>query len=222
MRLLLIWLFVMSLVLAPGAVADDRRISLPRVEYDGDTSVEQALRARRSVRDYSRAALALDELSQVVWAAQGITDRRDGFRTAPSAGALYPLEIYVVAGNVDGLPTGVYRYVPKGHDLFRISEGDRRRALAEAAVGQKWVHRAPVVLVVAAVYERSKKKYRGRGVRYSHIEVGHAAQNVYLQAETLGLGTVIVGAFDDEEVQTVLGLPDDHEPLALMPVGRRR
>ena len=222
MRVLLICLFVTGLAWVSVAEADDRRLSLPSVEFDSNTSVEKALRARRSIRNYSRAALSLDELSQLVWAAQGITEKRDGLRTAPSAGALYPLEVYVVAGNVDGLPAGVYRYIPKGHDLFRIFEGDRRKALAEAAIGQSWVRRAPAVLVIAAVYDRSKRKYGRRGIRYSHIEVGHSAQNVYLQAETLGLGTVIVGAFHDDEVQTVLGLPGDHKPLALMPVGRKR
>ena len=223
MRVLLICLLSTSLafVHVPMAAAEDRRISLPRVEYDGDTSVETALRARRSIREYSRAALTLNDLSQLLWAAQGITDR-DGLRTAPSAGALYPLEIYVVAGNVDELPAGIYRYVPKGHNLLSLADGDQRKPLAKAALGQSWVRRAPVVLVIAAVYERSKRKYGRRGVRYSHIEVGHAAQNVYLQAETLGLGTVIVGAFEDKEVQQVLQLPADHEPLALMPVGRKR
>ena len=211
---------LMSVDVSPAA-DKDRRISLPRVEHDGATSVEKALHARRSVREFSRAALTLDELSQLLWAAQGIT-HRDGLRTAPSAGALYPLEIYVVVGRVGELSEGVYRYLPRGHDLIGLADGDRRKSLARAAVGQSWVRRAPVVIVVTAVYERSMAKYGRRGIRYSHIEVGHAAQNVYLQAETLGLGTVIVGAFDDEEVQSVLELPDDHEPLALMPVERKR
>ena len=224
MRLFLICLLSTCLVCVhvPMAAAEDKRISLPRAAFEGDTSVEMALRSRRSVRDYSRSALSLDDVSQLLWAAQGITKKRGGLRTAPSAGALYPLEIYVVAGNVDDLPDGIYRYVPKGHDLLGLTDGDKRKALADAALGQSWVRRAPMVLVIAAVYERSKRKYGRRGIRYSHIEVGHAAQNVYLQAATLGLGTVIVGAFDDEEVQAVLELPADHEPLALMPVGRKR
>ena len=224
MRLFLICLLSTSLVVVHVSMAavEGTRVPLPRAAYDGETSVEEALRSRRSVRDYSRSALSLDDVSQLLWAAQGITKKREGLRTAPSAGALYPLEIYLVAGSVDDLPAGIYRYVPKGHDLLGLADGDKRKALADAALGQSWVRRAPMVLVIAAVYERSKRKYGRRGIRYSHIEVGHAAQNVYLQAATLGLGTVIVGAFDDEEVQAVLELPADHEPLALMPVGRKR
>lgn len=223
MRVILFVFLIVSLALVNESMAGERqqRVPLPRAEYEGGTSVERALRSRRSIREYSRAALALQDLSQLLWAAQGIT-QRDGLRTAPSAGALYPLEIFVVAGNVDGLSSGVYHYVPKSHDLLGLADGDRRKALADAAVGQGWVRRAPVVLVIAAVYERSMRKYGGRGHRYSHIEVGHVAQNVYLQATARGLGTVLVGAFTDDQVQEVLGLPADHEPLGLMPVGHPR
>jgi SagB-type dehydrogenase family enzyme len=222
MRALLLCPVLLSLGVTDVASGDDNeRIALPRAETAGEMSVEQALEQRRSTRDFARGGLSLDEIGQLLWAAQGITDRK-GFRTAPSAGALYPLEAYVVVGNVDDLPPGVYRYSPKRHELIRIMSGDRRRALAGAALGQAWVKRAPAVIVIAGVYERSAKKYGRRAQRYTHIEVGHAAQNVYLQATALGLGTVLVGAFHDADVQEALDLPADHEPLGLMPVGRLR
>lgn len=196
-------------------------IDLPKPAATGNVSVEQALDKRRSVRDFSRESVSLVDVSQLLWAAQGITSRR-GFRTAPSAGALYPLELYLVAGNIEGLAAGVYRYRPKPHELVPVVSEDRRKALASAALGQAWVRRAPAVLVIAAVYERTRQKYGQRTKRYVHIEVGGAAENVYLQAEAAGLATVLVGAFDDQAVSEALELPTDHEPLALMPVGHRR
>jgi SagB-type dehydrogenase family enzyme len=173
------------------------------------------------VREFSRQALQLADVAQLLWAAQGVTSR-DGGRAAPSAGALYPLELYLVAGNVDTLPAGLYHYRPQGHRLRPVTDGDLRKALAGAALDQPWVRSAPAVLVIAGVYERSATKYGQRARRYTHIETGHAAQNVYLQAEALGLGTVIVGAFEDAAVREVLGLPSGHAPLALMPVGYPR
>ena len=194
-------------------------IKLPEPKYDGQTSVESALKQRRSIRDYLDEPLTLAEVSQLLWAAQGITDPH-GYRTAPSAGALYPLEVYIVAGQVSDLAKGVYKYRPQQHELVKIVEGDKRHALASAALGQSCVGDGAVVIVIAAVYERTMKKYRQRGIQYTHIEVGHAAQNVCLQAVALHLGTVIVGAFYDDEVQKVLNLPDEEQPLCIMPVGR--
>ncbi len=199
----------------------DQGIDLPKPSVDGNVSVEAAIHERRSVREFSRRTLSLADVAQLLWATQGITSS-DGLRTAPSAGALYPLELYLVAGEVDSLPAGLYRYRPEQHRLNHLADGDLRKALAAAALDQSWVRRAPAVLVIVGVYERSAKKYGERARRYTRIETGHAAQNVYLQATALGLGTVIVGAFDDEEVQDALGLPDDHAPLALMPVGHPR
>lgn len=155
-----------------------------------------------------------------MWAAQGIT-HPTGLRTAPSAGARYPLELYVVAGNVDGLAAGVYHYQTEGHRLTRLQGGDLRTALAQAAHAQGRVRDAAAVVVFAAVYERTTRKYGERGVRYLHMEAGHAAQNLYLQAQTLGLATVVVGAFVDEAVARVLQLPADVKPLVRMPVARR-
>ena len=204
-----------------SGMESNRRISLPPIESRGELSIEEALQMRRSVRDFGRDRLDLADISQLLWSAQGITGRR-GLRTTPSAGALYPLELYVIAGKVEGLLAGVYHYRPKTHELVSLANGDVRRPLASAALDQRWVSRAPAVLVIAAVYERTAKKYGHRARRYVHMEVGFAAQNIYLQATARNLGPVMVGAFDDDEVQDVLGLPSDHKPLGLMPVGRKQ
>ena len=206
---------------AASSMESEQRKALPEAEFVGEMSVEESIRQRRSVREFSRDGLTLDDVAQLVWAAQGITSER-GYRSAPSAGGLYPLKLYVVAGNVDGLSPGVYRYRQTEHDLILVASGDHRRQLATAALDQRWVRDAPAVLVITSVYERATGKYGQRGRRYAHMEVGHAAQNIYLQATARGLGTVMVGAFDDGDVQRALGLPVDHEPLGLMPVGHNR
>ena len=160
-------------------------------------------------------------MSSTHWAAQGIT--ADGnLRTAPSAGALYPLELYVVAGHVEGLPSGVYHYQPHGHRLVPVVSGDKRHELASAAVKQMWIATAPAVVVFGAVHARTAAKYGSRASRYVHIEVGHAAENLFLQAQDLDLATADIGAFDDQEVARVLRLPGDVAPLLLMPVGAPR
>jgi SagB-type dehydrogenase family enzyme len=141
-------------------------------------------------------------------------------RTAPSAGALYPLEVYLVVGQVEQLPAGIYKYRPQGHELVQISIGDKRHSLAAAALGQGCVERGVVDIVLAAVYQRTARKYGERAARYVHQETGHAAQNIYLQAVSLGLGTVAVGAFDDAEVRKILLMETDEYPLCIMPVGR--
>jgi SagB-type dehydrogenase family enzyme len=210
-------------------------IQLPAPRLDGSTSVEQALKRRRSLRTYSADAVTLDQIAQILWAAQGVTwavEQRPstwppewqwmgGYRTSPSAGALYPLETYLVAGAIEGLDPGLYRYVPQRHALERCAEGDLRETLAEASLRQRSIATAPAVIVITAVYQRAAVKYKERAPRYAHIEVGGVAQSIYLQAEALDLGAVLMGAFRDADVQQVLGLPDDHEPLAIIPVGRR-
>jgi SagB-type dehydrogenase family enzyme len=173
------------------------------------------------VRTYATGSLTLEQVSQLLWAGQGITDP-DGLRAAPSAGALYPLELYFVAGAVDGLAAGVYRYRPETHDLVLHQPDDRRTTLARAAVRQAWMADAPAMIVFAAEYRRTTVKYGQRGIRYVHIEVGHAAQNIWLAAVALDLGAVLVGAFDDDRVHAVLKLPAEQRPLGLMPVGRPR
>jgi len=194
-------------------------ISLPEASLEGKVSVEEALFERRSIREYSDASLSLEEVSQLLWAAQGMTADWGG-RTAPSAGALYPLEVVLVAGNVEGLDAGVYRYEPPEHRLAAMQPGDIRGELAVASLGQSSVSDGAIVLVIGAVYERTTAKYGERGVRYVHMEAGHAAQNVCLQATALGLGNAVVGAFSDSEVKETLGLAEDEAPLYVIPVGR--
>ncbi len=195
-------------------------INLPEPQYDSDVSIEQSFLNRRSIRSYTGEPLTLREVSQLLWAAQGITDPR-GFRTAPSAGALYPLEVYLVAGDVEDLTSGVYRYEPDGHQLARIIDGDKRAELADAALAQPCVKEGAISIVFAAVYERTTVKYGERGIRYVHMEAGHAGQNLCLQATAMGLGVVTVGAFHDEQVSKLLNLPQDEKPLYIIPVGRK-
>lgn len=187
--------------------------TLPPAALIGEDSLEEVLVQRRSVREFDRRALTAAELGQLLWAAQGITHER-GFRTAPSAGALYPLEVYVATAD------GVFHYDPHGHLLVAISHDDARTRLYQAALKQDPVRQAPAVFIVTAVYERTAKKYGDqRSPRYVHLEAGHAAQNLLLEAVALGLGAVPIGAFYDQQIQAALGLPADHEPLYLIPVG---
>ncbi|TNF95891.1 MAG: SagB/ThcOx family dehydrogenase [Gammaproteobacteria bacterium] len=199
----------------------DSRIILPPYEHNVALSVNTALQQRRSAREYKPDKLLLTDISQILWSAQGVT-HPDGYRTTPSAGALYPLEIYLLAGDIENLPTGVYRYEPEKHELVLIQNDDQRQQLTSAALNQAYISQAPAVIIIAGVYQRTTWKYGQRGRRYVHIEVGHAAQNIYLQAEVRGLATVFVGAFDDAKVQHVLGLPSDHEPIGIMPIGKKR
>ena len=199
---------------------------LPPYITDGDISVENALASRRSRRNFQNKAISLEQLSQILWAAYGVTlpvpnapNLRGGLRTTPSAGALYPLEIYVVIGNVEGIEPGVFRYLSESHTLLRIMDGDIRGELSAAALGQRMVREAPVSVFYSAVFSRMTGRYGERGIRYAYIELGHSAQNIYLQAEALGLGTVAIGAFNDSRVRQILNLPEDEEPLYIMPIG---
>jgi SagB-type dehydrogenase family enzyme len=193
-------------------------IRLPEPRTQGEHSVESLLARRRSARELDPSALTLAQIGQLAWAAQGISGP-GGLRTAPSAGALYPLELYLAAGAVQGLEPGIYRYLPRGHALARVARGDVRSALARAALGQGWLARAPAVFVFGGVHERTAVKYGTRAARYVHMEAGHAGQNLFLQANALGLGSVVVGAFRDEEVSRVMGFAPAVKPLSLMPVG---
>ena len=197
-----------------------QKIRLPEPVYRGNVSVEEALFRRRSIRDYSNEPLRVEEVSQLLWAAQGITDSTYGLRTAPSAGALYTIEIYIIVGEVEGLESGIYRYNPHEHELTATSSKDVRGELSESALGQEWVSKAPMDIVICAVYSRVTGKYGNRGNRYVHMEAGHVAQNVYLQAVSLNLGTVVVGAFFDDKVQRVIGARESEIPLYIMPVGK--
>ena len=194
-------------------------VKLPEPRTRGEISVEEALRARRSVREYRNELITADDISQLLWAAQGITGPR-GERTAPSAGALYPLEVYVLMGRVVNFPSGIYKYKPQGHELVMIAEGDIRAELSDAALHQPWIKESAAVIVFSAVYARTEKKYGKRASRYVPMEVGHSAQNVYLQAVSLRLGTVFVGAFDDLKVKKLMHMESGEQPLGLMPVGK--
>lgn len=208
----------MTKALSPPAVA---ALALPEPSIKSEASLEHCLLKRRSIRSYTNATLSLADISQLLWAAQGIT--AEGYlRTAPSAGALYPLEMYLVAGNVAGIAPGVYHYQPSRHELVLVKAGDFRRELARAALGQDCVASGTVTILFAAVYARTSAKYGQRATRYVHMEAGHAAQNVCLQATALGLGTVTIGAFVDDEVKRVVALPDTHDPIYMLPVGRRQ
>ena len=187
----------------------------------GSVSVEEALARRRSVRDYADESLTIDQVMQLFWAAQGITNTAYGFRTAPSAGGTYPLEIYLVTrrSGVVGLEAGIYRYEPRNHALIRTIKGEFSGQLMAAALDQEWVGAAPVNFVITAVFERTTGKYGERGTKYVWQETGHAAQNIYLQAVALGLGNVVIGGFHDTEVQKVLQLPDYEKPAYVIPIG---
>lgn len=191
-------------------------IVLPAPAREGRLSLEEAIARRHSVREFTKALLNERELAQLLWAAQGMT-RREGYRAAPSAGALYPLEVYVAT------PNGFYHYEPRPHQLKRLSDRDLRPAIYRAGLEQEPLLEAPAVFVIVAAYERTAQKYgQARTPRYVHMEAGHAAQNLLLQAVALGLGGVPIGAFYDDEVQKALSLPIDHRPIYLIPVGHPR
>jgi len=202
------------------AVRSTQRIDLPLPRRTGSVSLEEVLQRRRSVREYRQEELLLVELGQLLWAAQGVTDSLGGGRTAPSAGALYPLQIRVLAGEVEGVNPGLYRYNVAGHFLVLELQSDLRTPLAEAALGQKPIRLAPCVLLITGIVARTAIKYGPRAERYVQMEAGHAGENIYLQATALGLGTVSIGAFDDQRVSELLRLVPGERPLYIMPVGR--
>ncbi len=188
---------------------------LPPPRLEGGMCLERALESRRSMRSFASSEPTPEQIGQLLWAAQGVTNSR-GYRTAPSAGALYPLELYLVDGS------GIFRYLPEEHSLMPIARGDRKDSLYKAALEQEAVLQAPITLVITGVYERTAVKYGDRARRYVHLEAGHVAQNILLQAVSLGLGAVPIGAFRDQEVQSSLELPADHQPLYLIPIGEPR
>ncbi|MGD8781381.1 MAG: SagB/ThcOx family dehydrogenase [Ignavibacteria bacterium] len=230
--------FLFSILLFPKIQIfsqEMQRFKLPQPVFNGNISVEEAILNRRSTRYYSNESLSLNEISQLLWAAQGITKKvknpplwwtigewQGGYRTAPSAGALYPLEIYLVAGNVENLTPGVYKYLPKNHELILQAKGDKREAIFDVASNQKWIKEASAVIVITAIYERTSVKYGDRAERYVHIEVGHVGQNIFLQAGSLNLGTVMVGAFRDDVLKEKVGMNKNENPLAIMPVGKKK
>ncbi len=202
---------------APGdadALSPSDVIELPSPDTTGSVALELALSRRRSLRSFADKELELADIGQLMWAAQGVTNLRTGGRTAPSAGALYPIELVVADRK------GAWRYLPAEHALVRVAERDPRKSLAAAAAGQSWIAGAPIVVAVLGVEDRTAGKYGSRAERYVALEAGHVCQNILLQATALGLGACPVGAFNDGDVRDVLGMPADHQPYYLVPVGR--
>ena len=205
------------------------QIKLPSPKLKSKISLEEVIAKRRSIRKYRTEPLTLFQLSQVLWAAQGITGTGK-HRTAPSAGATYPLEIFAFVGKKgviaseakqpkEELQAGIYHYDVDSHSLVLHQPGDLRKELARAALDQGFIANAPLDIVICALYPRTSYRYGRRGERYVHMELGHVGENIHLQAVALGLATVEVGAFDDEEVRKVLGLEEQIKPLYIMPIG---
>jgi SagB-type dehydrogenase family enzyme len=184
-------------------------------------SVEEAIWKRRSVRNYLRKPITLGQLSQVLWAAQGVTDRQSGYRAAPSPGAKYTLEIYVFTreGGVAELPSGVYHYEPYTHRITRVKTGDYTSSLQSAAGGQEQVGQAAAIIAATGVFARATVKYGERGIQYAIQESGSTAENIYIESTALRLGTVMIGAFDDDQVSQLIGTTKGEKPLFLMPLG---
>lgn len=195
-------------------------IQLPSPEFKSTTSLEEAILKRRSIRDYTKEPLSIKEVSQILWSAQGITDEESGLRSAPSAGATFPLEVYLAVSNVKDANAGLYKYNPFNNTLKLLAEGDKRFDIANAALKQGSIEKSAAIVILTAVYERTSVRYGNRTERYVNMEVGHAGQNIYLQAVSLGLGTVMIGAFNDEALKKVLSLPGNEFPLAIYPLGK--
>ena len=187
---------------------------LPPPRYESEVSVEKALLERRSIRSYKEEPLTLNDLSQILWAAQGITEPKKGLRTAPSPRAQFLIEVYVLPGNVTNLPPGAYKYQTQGHELVKIADGDKKAELFKA-VGQASIKNAPAVLVFSGLSEKTQRP------AWMYLEAGHAAQNVYLQAVSLKMGGVVIGGFKDEDVRKVLSLLEKEQPLYIMPIGKK-
>lgn len=194
-------------------------MQLPKPEIKGSVSIEEVLQARRSIRSYSDAPLNLTEISQLLWSAYGVTSPK-GLRTAPSAKELYPLELYIVSGEVNGLPPGVYKYLPGSHSIEKLGGTDIRPELFETTFDQASVREGRAVIVFAAVYSRTKAEFGDAGRDLTHMDLGHSAQNLHLQAVSLNIGTVVIAAFRPDDARKVLGLADDEVPLYLMPLGK--
>ncbi len=199
-------------------------IDLPEPDKESEISVEEAIKERRSIRSYKDKSLELEKVAQLLWSAQGITDPENNFRSAPSAGATYPIEIYLVvpSNGVKELEKGLYHYQPSQKQLEKVMEKDLSKDLRDSAMGQDPTTEAAINIVIAADYDRTTSTYGDRGIRYVHMEVGHIGENIHLQAETLDLGTVAIGAFNDEKVHEALQLPPELDPLYIFPIGYPR
>jgi len=182
--------------------------ALPKPATDGGDGLWGVIRARRSIRDFRREPVSQEQLAQLLWATQGITGGQRGhaFRAAPSAGACYPIDTYLVVHRVEGLEPGLYRYDVERAALEALRQGDLSAAIAAACLDQEMAAEAAVVFAWAAVPGRSKRRYRERAYRYVYMDAGHIGQNLHLAATAIGLGCCAIGAFLDDEVNAILGL----------------
>jgi SagB-type dehydrogenase family enzyme len=219
----LVLLLPSTLLAAPQSPASpgSASISLPKPDLQGKMTLNQALATRRSVREYAAGPLTLGQVSQILWAAHGITGP-NGKRTTPSARAVYPLQVWFVANDVTGLAPGIYRYVPEAHALATVSAGDHRAAITAAASGQKSVETAAGVVIVVGDSVLAAEKFHGRTLAWLGMEAGFVVQDVYLETTALGLGTVMVGGFQDAAARQTLALPENLVPLGFMPIGRKK
>jgi SagB-type dehydrogenase family enzyme len=207
-------------VVFPSSVLAAEAIKLPPPVTKGGMPLAEALQIRRTVRHFATRPLGPEQLSQLLWEAYGVTDPQ-GHRTSPSAGATYPLDLYLVVGEwgVTNLPAGIYHYEIAAHALMPLVRGDFHPLVARACLHQAWMAEAPVMVVITGEYRRCTARYGQRGIRYTHIEAGNVSQDLFLAAESLGLGAGIVGAFEDQALAQALKLPPTHEPLLVMPMG---
>jgi SagB-type dehydrogenase family enzyme len=217
------WAFILVLgiiMVFPSAGQAAEAIKLPPPATKGGMPLAEALKTRRTVRHFASRPLDLAQVSQLLWEADGLSDPR-GLRTSPSAGATYPLDLYLVVRErgVKDLPPGVYRYEVHDHALTLLPPGDFHASVARACLNQAWMTEAPVLVVITGEYRRCTARYGQRGIRYTHMEAGNVSQNLFLAAEALGLGAGIVGAFEDQALAQALKLAPAHEPLLVMPLG---
>jgi SagB-type dehydrogenase family enzyme len=208
------------IMMVPAAGSAAEAIKLPAPYTSGGMALAATLQARRTVRQFASRSLEPAQISQLLWEADGVSDPR-GLRTSPSAGATYPLDLYLVVKERGAahLPAGIYHYEVGNHALTPVARGDFHARVAGACLSQTWMAQAPVMVVITGEYRRCTARYGQRGVRYTHMEAGNVSQNLFLAAESLGLGAGIVGAFDDQALAQVLKLPPAQEPLLVMPVG---
>jgi SagB-type dehydrogenase family enzyme len=195
------------------------KIKLPEPKTTGSISVEETLLKRRSVREYLSEHLSLAEISQLLWSAYGITSE-EGFRTAPSAGALFPLKIYLAAVNINKLEQGFYLYDSKTHTLELRKTGDYAEPLTAGTFFQDYIGEAAAILIISADYTGPNEKYGDQGKKFTWMDLGHLGQNVHLQAVSLDIGTVAVAAVRPDEIEKLLDLPGGEEVLYLMPLGK--
>ncbi len=196
-------------------------IKLAKPVTSGKITLEEAINSMRSIRRYSEVKLTMEDVSQLLWAAGGekVDTVTSASRTYPSAGAVYPLEFYLVAGNVEGIVPGLYHYISDNHTLNLVCKGDIREKIAVVANGQSMIKNSPAAIIITADYERVSSRYGSNGKKYVHMDSGHAGQNIYLMAAARKIGTVAIGAFRSSDVKKIMNLPDNEIPVYIFPVG---